>query len=109
MRTSLPETSIPFFPALFDKINALGATVVVVTHDLELVHQFDHRIVTIENGKIVSDVPPRSKLKSAPAQPAKPVAVSSVESAAANAGAEIAAAHAQVQAQLKKEGENDGE
>ena len=94
---------------LFDKINALGATVVVVTHDLELVHQFDHRIVTIENGKIVSDVPPRSKLKSAPAQAAKPVAVSSVKSAAANAGAEIAAAHAQVQAQLKKEGENDGE
>ena len=33
---------------LFDKINALGATVVVVTHDLELVHQFDHRVVTIE-------------------------------------------------------------
>ena len=45
--------------SLFDKINALGATVVVVTHDLELVHQFDHRIVTIENGKIVSDIPAR--------------------------------------------------
>ena len=45
--------------SLFDKINALGATVVVVTHDLELVHQFDHRIVTIENGRIVSDVPAR--------------------------------------------------
>ncbi len=45
--------------SLFDKINALGATVVVVTHDLELVHQFDHRVVTIENGKIVSDVPAR--------------------------------------------------
>lgn len=48
---------------LFDKINALGATVVVVTHDLELVHQFDHRVVTIENGRIVSDVPSRAKLK----------------------------------------------
>ena len=46
--------------SLFDKINALGATVVVVTHDLELVHQFDHRIVTIENGKIVSDIPSRA-------------------------------------------------
>ncbi len=43
--------------SLFDKINALGATVVVVTHDLELVRQFDHRIVTIENGRIVSDIP----------------------------------------------------
>ncbi len=48
---------------LFDKINALGATVVVVTHDLELVHQFDHRVVTIENGRIVSDIPSRAKLK----------------------------------------------
>lgn len=47
--------------SLFDKINALGATVVVVTHDLELVHQFDHRIVTIEEGKIVSDIPARAK------------------------------------------------
>ncbi len=45
--------------SLFDKINALGATVVVVTHDLELVRQFDHRIVTIENGCIVSDIPAR--------------------------------------------------
>lgn len=40
---------------LFDKINALGATVVVVTHDLELVRKFSHRIVTLENGKIISD------------------------------------------------------
>lgn len=43
--------------SLFDKINSLGATVVVVTHDLELVRQFNHRIVTIENGRIVSDMP----------------------------------------------------
>lgn len=40
---------------LFDKINALGATVVVVTHDLELVRKFSHRIVTLEDGKIISD------------------------------------------------------
>lgn len=46
--------------SLFDKINALGATVVVVTHDLELVRQFDHRIVTIENGRIVSDIPAKT-------------------------------------------------
>lgn len=49
--------------SLFDKINSLGATVVVVTHDLELVHQFDHRIVTIENGRIVSDVGPKNVYK----------------------------------------------
>ena len=46
--------------SLLDKIKALGATVVVVTHDLELVRQFDHRIVTIENGRIVSDIPARA-------------------------------------------------
>lgn len=42
---------------LFDRINAMGVTVIVVTHDLELVHQFDHRIVTLEKGKLVSDIP----------------------------------------------------
>ena len=56
--------------SLFDKINALGATVVVVTHDLELVHQFDHRVVTIQDGKIVSDVPSRAKAKELLAQQA---------------------------------------
>ena len=54
--------------SLFDKINALGATVVVVTHDLELVHQFDHRVVTIENGKIISDVPSRAAYQKLQAQ-----------------------------------------
>ena len=33
----------------------------VVTHDLELVHQFNHRIVTIENGRVVSDIPSKYK------------------------------------------------
>ena len=55
--------------SLFDKINSLGATVVVVTHDLELVHQFDHRVVTIENGKIVSDVPAKYNTQTAPYRP----------------------------------------
>ena len=60
---------------LFDKINALGATVVVVTHDLELVNQFDHRVVTIENGKIISDIPAGSKAKATLHRP-EPVKVS---------------------------------
>ncbi len=55
--------------SLFDKINSLGATVVVVTHDLELVHQFDHRVVTIENGKIISDIPAGSKVAAVPHRP----------------------------------------
>lgn len=60
--------------SLFDKINALGATVVVVTHDLELVRQFDHRIVTIENGRIVSDIP--AKFSQAEKAPVKKVSQS---------------------------------
>ena len=67
---------------LFDKINSLGATVVVVTHDLELVRQFNHRIVTIENGRIVSDrpaiikAPPQPRLTEIPA--VRPVPVKQV-------------------------------
>lgn len=59
---------------LFDKINSLGATVVVVTHDHELVNQFDHRVVTIENGRIISDVPARYASAAVPHRPEKAVA-----------------------------------
>ena len=58
--------------SLFDKINSLGATVVVVTHDHDLVRQFDHRVVTIENGRIISDVPAKY---STPAVPHRPESV----------------------------------
>ena len=101
---------------LFDKINALGATVVVVTHDLELVHQFDHRIVTIENGKIVSDIPSRSKLRNAakpqPAEDQQPVAsVAPVaESRAEDNRVSENVEKSDVTSQEEiKEGENDGE
>lgn len=62
--------------SLFDKINSLGATVVVVTHDLELVHQFDHRVVTIQDGKIISDVPSKSKPKEIKADEKKQIPIS---------------------------------
>ena len=65
--------------SLFDKINSLGATVVVVTHDLELVHQFDHRVVTIENGKIISDVPAKYSVETAPYRPAPVKAAPAVQ------------------------------
>ncbi len=66
--------------SLFDKINALGATVVVVTHDLELVRQFDHRIVTIENGRIVSDIPAKATASVTAVQKVQPVQDSAEES-----------------------------
>lgn len=40
---------------LFEKINGLGTTVVVVTHERELVDQFEKRVVAIDGGIIVSD------------------------------------------------------
>ncbi len=40
---------------LLEKINEKGKTVIVVTHDMEIVNKYKHRTVTIENGKITSD------------------------------------------------------
>lgn len=41
---------------LLDRINENGTTVIMVTHEHELVKQFDHRIVVIDNGEVVSDM-----------------------------------------------------
>ncbi len=40
---------------LLTEINAKGTTVLVVTHEHELVREFNHRVITIERGKIISD------------------------------------------------------
>ena len=40
---------------LLTQINEKGTTVLMVTHQHDLVHQFDHRVITIEDGHIVSD------------------------------------------------------
>ena len=40
---------------LLQKINELGTTVVVVTHEKELVNKFGKRVVAIESGRIISD------------------------------------------------------
>lgn len=40
---------------LLERINALGTTVVVVTHEKGLVNQFDKRVVMIESGIVVGD------------------------------------------------------
>ena len=40
---------------LLEKINMLGTTVVVVTHEKELVNQFEKRVVTIDGGIVISD------------------------------------------------------
>jgi len=40
---------------LLEQINALGTTVMVVTHEKELVNRFTKRVVAIDGGKIISD------------------------------------------------------
>lgn len=40
---------------LLNEINKCGTTVVMVTHEHDLVSQFNHRVLTIENGSIISD------------------------------------------------------
>ncbi len=40
---------------LLSEINKVGTTVVMVTHEHELVAQFRHRIIRIERGRIVAD------------------------------------------------------
>ena len=40
---------------LLEQINALGTTVMVVTHEKELVNRFTKRVVAINEGKVISD------------------------------------------------------
>ena len=40
---------------LLERINAMGTTMLVVTHEKELVNRFSKRVIAIERGKIVSD------------------------------------------------------
>ena len=40
---------------LLEKINEMGTTVLVVTHEKELVNAFNKRVITIDNGNMVSD------------------------------------------------------
>ncbi len=47
---------------LLNHINANGTTVVMVTHEHNLVRHFHHRVITIENGSVVSDTSDTDKL-----------------------------------------------
>jgi cell division transport system ATP-binding protein len=40
---------------LLEKINELGTTVLVVTHEKELVNRFSKRVIAIDGGRIISD------------------------------------------------------
>ena len=40
---------------LLEKINSYGTTMVVVTHEKELVNRFGKRVISIEHGEVISD------------------------------------------------------
>ena len=49
-----PERSFEIM-ALLQEINNLGTTVLVVTHEQELVRRFDKRVIAIDEGMVISD------------------------------------------------------
>lgn len=49
-----PQRSLEIM-MLLERINELGTTILVVTHEQGLVNRFTKRVVAIENGRIISD------------------------------------------------------
>lgn len=50
-----PERSYELM-CLLEKINQLGTTILVVTHERDLVNCFNKRVISIDNGRVVSDM-----------------------------------------------------
>ncbi len=51
---------------LISNLNALGKTIILITHDMRVVAGYCHRVLVINDGCIILDGPPRdtfSKLK----------------------------------------------
>jgi cell division transport system ATP-binding protein len=61
-----PEMSKQIFELLM-RINKMDKTIIVVTHDHNMVNYYNKRVIKIENGHIVSDTP--AKAAPAPAEP----------------------------------------
>ena len=49
-----PQRSLEIM-TLLERINELGTTVLVVTHEKELVNRFSKRVITIRDGRLISD------------------------------------------------------
>ena len=43
------------YPKLFDEINKMGTTIVMVTHSEKIVNDMKKRVIQLENGSIVRD------------------------------------------------------
>ena len=49
-----PQRSLEIM-TLLERINSMGTTMLIVTHEKELVNRFSKRVVAIENGKMISN------------------------------------------------------
>ncbi len=49
-----PETTLELME-LFKNANARGSTVLMATHDRELIRRYPRRVITLENGRLVED------------------------------------------------------
>ena len=49
-----PQRSLEIM-TLLERINSMGTTMLVVTHEKELVNRFSKRVVAIRNGELTSD------------------------------------------------------
>lgn len=56
-----PEMSMDIMNMLMKINRLLNKTVIVVTHDLDLVEYFGQRVITLDEGKLDSDVPPTTE------------------------------------------------
>jgi cell division transport system ATP-binding protein len=51
--------------ALFEAFNNIGATVLIATHDLELIKQIPQRLLTLQQGRLVADTSVQELTRSA--------------------------------------------
>lgn len=51
-----PEMSLEILELLAE-INRCGTTIIMVTHEHDLVHKFNKRVITIDKGEVIADAP----------------------------------------------------
>lgn len=49
-----PELSLEIM-RLFESFNSIGTTVIIATHDLELIKHMSHRLITLHQGRLTAD------------------------------------------------------
>ncbi len=57
-----PNTSLEIFK-LLERVAERGTTVLVSTHNQQIVNQFGKRVITLDRGKIIADTGPRGFMK----------------------------------------------